>query len=649
MPKPVAKVASGGKPRAAVANVQKAPALSSQHVNQLATAFAAAATKAMVGANLPAPLASRAGLAQRRARRAPATRAIGDTPAAEKDVAKTIAKFERSRGNSTPLVTGQMGYAKRVDNTPMVGGLFSVEHAADGKSAIVTGRELITSVGSVTVNAGDLLAQTKFNPRAYGPRLRNEAKNWSKWIADHASFDFKAGQAPVGNPANGLINMGVNTDVSADAPSIGTEGVQEMVEFGIDNNTQFGVWTSATLDPSLDLTSQNALYVRESGDERLSFQLQAFLQAASDIDTSGDNAPLGNWLLTYRIRFSEPISVTSDESLFLECAAPPVPLGLTSVGALVTIPFSPDGEVIPVENPPVTMPAMGTLALDGAVGDTEGYAGDTDQFAISTDGDLVIPAGEWLVTLCAMSIAGLTTATSSQPNAAALNYNAAAIGEGVLVITGLNYSVPAAITTSTATQLFQHVAGRSSSEVMTLYGGQVMNTALKQDLVQCNTPWRISGVALHCPDTLSVGGTPTDMLAYALPYLCLMRTSSSAAGPHPEPPPPAATSTAFSNVLLQEKIRNKNHLTAILRAINSAPIGTPEQLAMAAVFMPPREYTRVLEAYQAAHPPTGGKVAPLFLPLVGAAIGWFVSTYGARLGKAAVEWGVRKIEEKLEK
>lgn len=630
--------------RAAPASAQ----LSTQHINRLASAFAAATTKAIAAA--PAAVVARPVVAQRR-KGVPPNRVIGDTPAAEKDVAKTLAKFAHARGNSDPLVTGQIGYARRVDGTPMVGGLFSVERSADGKSCIVTGRELITTVGTVTVNAGDLLAHTKFNPRAYGPRLRNEAKNWSKWIADHASFDFKSGQAPVGSPANGLINMGVNTDVSADAPSIGTEGVQEMVEFGVQNNTQFGVWTSATLDPSLDLTSQNSLYVRESGDERLSFQLQAFLQAASDIDTSTDNAPLGNWLITYRIRFSEPISITTDETLFIECGAAAVPLGLTSAGALTTIGFSQDGEVVPIESPPTSVWPMGTLSIDGALGDGVGYAGDVEQFAVSTANELVCPAGEFLVNLTNTMVATNTSATSWQPNAANCRFNASAIGEGVLVNTHYNSAEQAAVTQSAspAIEVFQAVGGRNIVDLQTTYGGIVLGTSSVTSLIQCNTPWKISSIAMHVPDTISIGGTPSDMTAYCVPYLTVTRTSASATGPHTEPVPSAESSTMYANALLQEKITQRNHANAIARLLRASPIDTPEQLAMCLVFMPPREYAKILDDYNKRHPPTGGKVAPLFLPLVGAAIGWFVSTYGARLGKAAVEWGVRKIEEKLEK
>jgi len=541
----------------------------------------------------------------------------------KREVNQCVNAFSNTGGRH--VVTGKFGEGRLDKSFANRGahGLMHVENTSEGE--VVSGSELITTTGPVNVAAGAIMAETVINPTQYGPRLANEASNWTQWEADYIAFQFVGAEAPVGTPANGLLNMGAQTDPSRELPEQSSDGVQAMVEWGV-NNVETNIYKTEFLELKLD-KQNNLLFVDDSGDVRLNAVAIAALQAASVINTG--TAALGNWILWYRFRFSVPVSDDTIPPLYLESFSNIVD---GPVGSPCSIPFTatPTPQPNPAQSNATIGQGIGAEAPLYASG-SGNFVGNIDNFSLlqgPIDQVLIVPAGSFL-------IEEYTIVGSTSNNATFMNTNTTSIATTgpvtVSKIDGLQNSA------GTQTASFQAPLFNSISPVtlMTAAGRIFTGSSYRRFFASATGVWSIQALT---PPIAAVNGALTPSYAVGFRLTRISHSLAVSTGPLPG----ISDGSMKLRVGYRNAMRAERSIKRSLQEVISADAVscgyTPEsaeQMIAFDLFLSSAEQKLVKH------------VSTMILPAVAAAISWFVTTYGRRLSTAAVDWAVRKIEKRL--
>jgi len=559
----------------------------------------------------------------------------GSGQAAARDVASSLEKFT-NHGQHLVDEKGRVHDEPDREGKHVRHGSMYVEPQDDG-SCVVSGCELIAALGPVVAGAGAMIATTKFSPLSYGERLAAIAGTFSRWTADTLNMEFDAAQAPVGTPANGLLEMAVNTDPIAPLPSGGTAGVQTAVEYGW-NDDEFGVWEDSMLKAHLADSTQNELYVQQQSDPRLYFQVQGFIMAGAPINTG--TASLGNWRVWYRIRFIEPVSINELVSLQLDTYSS---VGLLSTTVNQQIGFDPNGTLIPITQQTGVLPMFGETAFPGVNSLTGGqcYIGDINSFAIKSDSSgIVIPPGIWSVELSELIFCTATTNPTQVSLTAPFQTTYTASNPGTIpasaTVTDTQFPAVNGVlgslynsTNGTGTAGTSSYWGTSDSNVsqqflglpnagIGLYLGHYVASSILQAPTQTT-------LRFFLPRAVITGGANVGV--YSFPKLTIRRIGLYGTVLSGGPPGPAALNPRFAS-----KMAIEDCMEALAR---------DECLAVTS-----RDLSVVASILRGEEP---DKNSTMIWPIVAAAVAWFVTEYGAKLSKAALDWGIKKIEDRLEK
>lgn len=559
--------------------------------------------------------------------------AVAATSVSRKTAAAQKSPFEHLHTQSVPVLS-RSGQLMRYDSeqrkhvsVPFSQAMpaFHTEQTDVGMRA--TGAEYISPVGKTGSAhlAGDIIAQFLFNPLAVGARLPIVGSLYERWKSFRLRLVYKPTLSMANPNANGQIVMALVLDPEDPLPDGGITSVQRAVSYA--PNAQLdSIWTDFSFEAALLPNAQNELYVSNSGDPRLLYQFKAFMMAATDLA----DIDVGSWMLLYDIAFNEPVVssdvVTKSISGFSELA-----LNDAAGGAANNRPL-PFKEVATVNGFLTVASYFGAgpaAEADGQIG----LIGDTNYFQTADDGTLIVPPGNYRVDYVQ------TSGTDSASSTAGLNAAYPTIGTGA--------GTPAP--TVTIIDSIQNVNNGSPS----LDYAQFFNAEDKTAAYAARSPpglffrmlyrsWNMTvaetaNIFIWAPTFQSTGGGGNGLCQG---YISITKTGDGD-GAKIGAQVSALANPRVANLELEHQQHELQLRRAVERAITANPDPSAEYRAVVNALLTKRR------ADALAPVPPRASTTPLIAPAIAATVAWFVATYGPTLGKAALDWGVKKLEQKL--
>jgi len=455
--------------------------------------------------------------------------------------------------------------------------------------------------GGLGVEVGTTLGKFLANPLAIGTRLPIVAENFSKFWFTKFTLHYIKAITQNSAASNGTLIMGVNPD--PDAPDLPATVDSVNAVYSYDSNMSSSVYEDMDLDIKLDLAAQNALYINDTtGDNRLIFQFAALILAGQQFAVP--DTTLGTWYISYEIRFSQPTvpapSLTRVVSGIASAATTVLSGTSPMTFGVVSDPASIGGNT--AYNVPDPVSGVDTVT---------GFIGETDWFEISEDTlSLMLPAGAYSVRSFVVSTTGANLFTTG----ATPTINGVLIGSS---------------TDIQGHTVMEQVQGAISAN--TVFNDNALASSPSFALQDYFTINKIFALGITVPRTASATNT-FEIHVEITRYGAQFDASRPASLPLVLP--------RFANALIARRLFDHQAQQAISSVMREACAGSvsAELLMIAPIFLSDKRLLALLKA----HP------QPLIWPAVVAACSWFVTTYGPRLGKAVVEWGIRKIENALE-
>lgn len=545
--------------------------------------------------------------------------------AAKRDVRKTLTRLDSSpyaalhtQKRSVFTGSGSMRDDFRDMLTPDdIHPSFHSENTDTGMR--VTGVEYVAPVGDDgALEIGDNLAQLVFNPLDIGARLPLIAQNYARWKANRVRLCYKAAIAPVGTDANGLILMGANMDPVAALPADNLQGVIAG-ESMAPNATIESVWKSFCIDLQLNIDKQNELYVSNAGDERLLYQFKAYIMAA----TALADVPLGAWMIAYDVTFDEPTMDTSLVGQFLSGYSKIYTSGATPSSGK-RIGFSAAFE----------SGDAGTYIGDGPVpfaDDAVGFLGDVDFYRVDEAGRLVLPPGAYVMEITqayGSSSVSATTCTGGANSNSPSWYGTPIVNE---------YSENTAVSSTIGPM-------NTGGFGLARFAGVDVSAFFQspdKGFGSNATQWNFS-CKEACPVSVIIYGHTYDAGSErAAVKFNITRVGAGTTADADAPDANFMLNPRGVNTLLEQQRVERLRADQVVRALAAEPEDCASfAITVGALVTARRRRDQLLKGLQLNY-------TAMAFPALAGVVSWFVHKYGARLGKAATEWAVRKIEEKL--
>lgn len=552
--------------------------------------------------------------------------------AAERDVAKTLrmkpSQFKAMHTQARPIfasdgkIQDDVGFLEPDAIHP------SFHSASTDTGMRVTGVEYIKPLGDDgLLETGDNLGSFLFNPLAIGARLPLIAVNYARWKANRVRLCYKSAIAPVGTDANGLLLMGANMDPEAPLPEDNLSGVVAGQSFA-PNATIESVWKSFCIDLVLNKDKQNELYVSNAGDPRLLYQFRAFIMAATPLA----DVAYGAWMIAYDVTFDEPTMDTDAIGQYLSGTTLIKPSALRDAYLFVGFNAAPTTR----SNYLASYIGEGEM-FDAA--DSTGLVGDLDFYRITDDGSLVLPPGTYTVEV--QQAYGTDTTAPTTCNSSGSPSN-----DGMQPLTGTftNYAVLAASSVNSTVGPMTGGFAKASWQGLDIDAYFVANlpTGKGFGVSAYTSTFTITSLATIAAvvwgHTYNNSGVGQQAVRFSI-----TRTGAGSVADADTNPSNALLRARGINGLLEMQRLDTLFERQVKRALKDAPEDSAELRVVATVFCASRVECSALLA--SAKP--NATAATMILPAIGAVVSWFVQRYGPRLGKAATEWAVRKIEHKL--
>jgi hypothetical protein len=541
-------------------------------------------------------------------------------------------------------------------------GAFCITEHADGQGCDVSGVEMLAAVPGGTYPTGTILVDNEINPLNIGVRLPLVAQAYTKYQYTGMAFQVRGAQAPAGVPANGLLRTGTTLNAVQPDPQSSLEGVQAVATWA-PNTKECAVWQSMLNEVRLDLVDQDELFVQGAesdgvslGDDRLTYQAKNYLIVSSPIATS---AALCNYYLFYRISLREPIVVEDPVTKMLCGVTGPMAQSIAASSSIqLRFVF---GEGASMGNPGGTYGSNNTFGagtLIESANDEPGYAGDTDFFGVSADGNsLLVPPGTYAVDVDVLQgTVGASGQVAGGPNISCVTLVAQSIVPAPPslpsairlpvdgVVNGLNTLTIGAFANSTSGATLGPVGGPFGTGFngISLSGASGSTTGGPQGFGStCAVVHNrvIYGFAVPFKIDVLISGAGTIGGAFlSMAKFTITRIGSSYLGSDVSPIQLSVRTRALQRLqTTSERLVRTEVMAALSDTTDQAD---PMFHYVASSFFSTRQLTSLPAAR-----PTTSNVAPA----VAAAISWFVAEYGSKLGKMALDWGIRQIEDKLKK
>jgi len=539
---------------------------------------------------------------------------------AERDVRKTINKFARHNTRDTHL--RGMNRADDFEQPAKGGeriGAFHVSQTSVG--ARVTGMELVNEIAvDGDVSIGTVIDAFKFNPLAVGVRLPVIAQNFTRWKLDAAALLYVAGTPPVDAEGSGIFVFGVNFDPTAPLPQQSLAGAQALAA-AWPNAAETSPWRDRYLRLKLDDDTQNELYVSTAGEDRLLYQFQAIMQAQTALNAGAQ--AYGAWYVFYDIQLTEPVINNPVATPFV--AGYSRPMELTSSATTFEVGFSPAF----VAGDSTFHSFLGNYPDPNAAAtadpDASQLVGDSDFYRVTEEGKMVVPPGWYSLYI------DTRCATTDGTSADTVTVN---LPPGVL--SNKNFE------TGLITERYTQGAVAGTTITLSLWAGLTTPAyfaAETGDACVCACAPEYRGSFLITEETEIWLKTPGITVSAGNPlvamYFLLVRQGDAeeklAPGGFLSTPGPRVV-----NAALRDKIITQRRIRAVKQLLLEEQAMCPEYYAAARAFLTDVEMTR-------QPPPT----MTLILPQLAAIAAWFVTRYGPRLGKAACDWAVKRLERKM--
>jgi len=483
----------------------------------------------------------------------------------------------------------------QVANSSLRDGSFSTTTNANGVEC--RGTERLQAISdSAADEAATLFGEYEFNPLSVGARLPIIAQNYTKFRFTKVRVCYVPQISPANTAANGTLVMAAQFDPEQPPPDAGDEGVDEL--YAYQNRSVAAVWQDQDLTIDLSLRSQEWLFVSDQAvDSRFLYQFNLGLYRGNYFTGSGNT--LGQAYFDYTVEFSEPI-LNIPQPLSAACAMFQTSVTASSTGALLLT----DGG----------LPIVATTA---------GYYGGLS-FGSGTTGAGGQGNGFFGNKSFLTNMPGSTTAILIKPglyryelDVLAQNNTGAATWSNIPIV---NLVDPLSRSTKTITNAIQANAGGTSSYFNGVNTGTTSNGSY----------WHSEGVLYidneQTTITCALGSTnQTGPILGTLSIAQVVDTEFLPGGP-------LAVAPSIMSAFLAAKNRAEGARRRIVRALReSATTAVSDELSI------------VAECFGLQMAPTS-TVQPLIWPALAGILTWFATTYGPKLGQAALDWGLGKIK-----
>jgi len=521
------------------------------------------------------------------------------TATQKREVSKAITGYEHLHSAGTPHQSH--------DGKVLHHGAFTTSQR--GSITVARGTERIGACGTgAALVAGQVVTSTLLNPLVIGARLPLMAPNFAKWRLKRGRLHYLAQINPSNTTAAGTVIITVQPDPLAPNVPATDEGVTLL--YAWPSSAETSIYRSTEKNIVIQNDAQ-FLYVQLSGDERFLYAGIATAYAGSAIQAGA--GAFGQFFIEYEIEFDEPI-VNQPPNMYVAGYAGnfnPVTTGNSPIA------WSLDGTT-----PAGVLTAFGASGTTGVVGNghtiipgtTQGFIGNTDFFTIAsaTTSFGVFPTIFLLPGTYFIEMFGLI-------------FSGAGTFAGPLQVLTVNNSTTFGQTTERT-----YETASIANAFGNIYNSTLYNVATTTPAISWAGYCAVTGAAAQ----------PLIFLFPAVSATCSASASVRICAVNPQggsfPGGLIGCNPKIRQAMLkyqqqqdEEESTIQGKFDALIDALEAKETLTGE------------EYVLLMAV--SGH--KGPAVTPMILPAIAAAVTWFVSTYGAQLGKAAVDWGVRKLEK----